>query len=426
MVTAALFLGLAVFMTLSVPVGVAIGLAAVLAVFVGGTLTMTFVPMALVTGVDSFPIMAVPMFILAGELMSSGGISKRILNVCQVFFGRFPGGLAMVAVMTALFFSSVSGSAPATVAAVGSMLIPSMIEKGYDKRFVLGLLATAGCMGVIFPPSIPMVLYGVATGASISGMFIAGFIPGLFVVSGLLLYVYFYSKKMGWKGEDQVYTGSQKLRALWDAKWAFVNPIIILGGIYGGFFTPTEAAGVAAVYAFFCGVVIYRELNFVRLWNSIGKACLTTGAVMIILGAATAFARLLTIEQIPMILANWMLGLTDNRILMLFYINIFMLIVGLVIDPTPAMLILSPILLPVAMSFGVHPIHFGMIMVISLSIGKITPPIGINLFVASRIGNKRLEVVSRGVLPFVAVMTVILFIVTYIPQLSLFLPNLLL
>jgi len=426
MVTAALFLGLAVFMILSVPVGVAIGLAAVLAVFVSDALSNSFVPLALVTGVDSFPIMAVPMFILAGELMSSGGISRRILNVCQVFFGRFPGGLAMVAVMTALFFSSVSGSAPATVAAVGSMLIPSMIEKGYDKRFVLGLLATAGCMGVIFPPSIPMVLYGVATGASISGMFIAGFLPGVLVVSGLLFYVYFYSKKMGWKGEESAYSGPEKLRALWDAKWAFINPIIILGGIYGGFFTPTEAASVAAVYAFFCGVFIYRELDFKKLWNSIGKACLTTGAVMIILGAATAFARLLTIEQIPAILAGWMLGLTENRVLMLLYINIFMLIVGLVIDPTPAMLILSPILLPVAASFGVHPIHFGMIMVISLSIGKITPPIGINLFVASRIGNERLEVVSRGVMPFVVVMVVILFIVTYIPQISLFLPDLLL
>jgi len=426
MVTGVLFLGLAIFMTLGVPIGVSIGLAAVGAVIVGGNLSLAFIPQALVTGVDSFPIMAVPMFILAGELMGSGGISKRILDVCSVFFGRMPGGLAMVAVMTALFFSSVSGSAPATVAAVGTMVIPTMIEKGYSKRFTLGLLATAGCMGVILPPSIPMVLYGVATGSSISAMFMAGFLPGLMVVSGLLLYVFFYSKKMGWKGEPGSFSWKKGRKALWAAKWAFVSPVIILGGIYGGFFTPTEAAAVAAVYALICGVFFHRELNVKKLWESIGRACLTTGAVMIILGAATAFARLLVIEQIPEILAGWMLGLTDNRILILLYILIFMLIVGLVIDPTPAMLILSPILLPVAASFGVHPIHFGMIMVVSLSIGKITPPIGINLFVASRIGNEKLEVVSRGALPFVAIMIVILVIITYVPQISMFLPQALL
>jgi C4-dicarboxylate transporter DctM subunit len=257
-------------------------------------------------------------------------------------------------------------------------------------------------------------------------MFMAGFIPGLLVVSALLIYVYFYSKKMGWKGEPGSFSWKKGRAAIWNAKWAFVSPVIILGGIYGGFFTPTEAAAVAAVYALICGVLFHRELNFKKLWDSIGRACLTTGAVMIILGAATAFARLLVIEQIPEVLANWMLGLTDNRVLILLYILIFMLIVGLVIDPTPAMLILSPILLPVAMSFDVHPIHFGMIMVISLSIGKITPPIGINLFVASRIGDEKLEVVSRGALPFVAVMIIILLIVTFIPQLSMFLPELLL
>ena len=426
MVTAALFIGLAIFMMLSVPVGVAMGISAAAGIMVGDTLSLIFLPQALVTGVDSFPIMAVPMFILAGELMGTGGISKRILHVCSVFFGRLPGGLALVAVMSALFFSAVSGSAPATVAAVGTMVIPTMLEKGYSKRFTLGLLATAGCMGVILPPSIPMVLYGVATGSSISGMFMAGFIPGIMVALGLSIYVIYYSNKMGWKSEKGTFSWKEGGRAIWDAKWAFINPIIILGGIYGGFFTPTEAAGVAAVYAFICGVFFYRELNFKRLWESIGKAALTTGTVLIILGAATAFARILTIEQIPTMLANWISGLTDSRLLILLYINIFMLIVGLVIDPTPAMLILSPILLPVATSFGVHPIHFGIIMVINLSIGKITPPIGINLFVASRVGNEKLEVVSRGVLPFVAVMIAILLIVTYVPAISMFLPTLLL
>jgi C4-dicarboxylate transporter DctM subunit len=301
-----------------------------------------------------------------------------------------------------------------------------MIDKGYSKRFTLGLLATAGCMGVILPPSIPMVLYGVATGSSISAMFMAGFIPGLMVALGLCIFVSIYSKRQGWKGQEGGINWPRALRAAWEAKWAFINPIIILGGIYGGFFTPTEAASVAAVYAFVCGVFIYRELDLKGLYHSLAKGFLTTGTVMIVLGAATAFARILTIEQIPMVIAAWMTGLTDSRLMMLLYINIFMLIVGLVIDPTPAMLILSPILLPVATAFGVHPIHFGIIMVINLSIGKITPPIGINLFVASRVGNEKLEVVSRGVLPFLIVMLTVLALITLIPQLSLLLPELLL
>ena len=423
-VSATLFISLVVFVILSVPVGIAIGLSTVAAIMAGGRLSLGFVPQALVTGVDSFPILAVPMFILAGELMSSGGVSRRILNVCSVFFGRFTGGLAIVAVAMAMFFSSVSGSAPATVAAVGGMVVPVMVEKGYGKGFSLGLVATAGCIGVILPPSIPMVFYGVATGTSIAAMFMAGFFPGILFGLCLGIFCYFYCKMMGWKGdENEIFTWPRAGRAMWDAKWAFINPFIILGGIYGGFFTPTEAAGVAAVYALICGCFIYRELNAKQLWEAVARACATTATAMIILGAATAFARVLTIQQIPMMLANFMIGLTDNGILMLIYINIFLLIVGLVVDPTPAMLILSPILLPVAQSFGVHPVHFGIIMVINLAIGMVTPPIGVNLFVASRIGNERLDVVSRSVLPFVAVAIICLMIVTFIPWLSLFLPT---
>ena len=424
MVSATLFISLALFLVLSVPVGIAIGLSTVAAVVAGGRLSLGFVPQALVTGLDSFPVLAVPMFILAGELMSSGGVSRRILNVCNVFFGRFTGGMAIVAVAMAMFFSAVSGSAPATVAAVGTMVVPMMVEKGYSKGFSLGLIAAAGCVGVILPPSIPMVFYGVATGTSVAALFMAGFFPGILFGLCMAVFCYFYCKKMGWKGdENEIFTWVRALKAMWEAKWAFINPFIILGGIYGGFFTPTEAAGVAAVYALVCGCFIHKEMNASQLWEAIARSCATTATAMIILGAATAFARVLTIEQIPMMLANFMIGLTDNWILMLLYINIFLLLVGLVIDPTPAMLILAPILLPVARSFGVHPVHFGIIMVINLSIGFITPPIGVNLFVASRIGNERLDVVSRGVLPFVAVAIICLMIVTFVPWLSLYLPT---
>ena len=424
MVSATLFISLALFLVLSVPVGIAIGLSTVAAVLAGGRLSLGFVPQALVTGLDSFPVLAVPMFILAGELMSSGGVSRRILNVCSVFFGRFTGGMAIVAVAMAMFFSAVSGSAPATVAAVGTMVVPIMVEKGYSKGFSLGLIAAAGCVGVILPPSIPMVFYGIATGTSVAALFMAGFFPGILFGLCMGVFCYFYCKKMGWKGdENEIFTWPRALKAMWEAKWAFINPVIILGGIYGGFFTPTEAAGVAAVYALICGCFIHREMNAKQLWEAIARSCATTATAMIILGAATAFARVLTIEQIPMMLANFMIGLTDNWILMLLYINIFLLLVGLVIDPTPAMLILAPILLPVARSFGIHPVHFGIIMVINLSIGFITPPIGVNLFVASRIGNERLDVVSRGVLPFVVVAIICLMIVTFVPWLSLYLPT---
>ena len=243
--------------------------------------------------------MAIPLFILAGELMSAGGVSKRILNVCNVFFGRITGGLAIVTVIVCMFFAAVSGSGPATVAAVGSMVVPTMLEKGYSKSFTLALIATAGSIGVVIPPSIPMVIYGVSTSTSISGMFMAGFLPGILIGIGLIICCYFYCKKQGWKGDDRRYTAKEKLAAIWDAKWALINPVIILGGIYAGIFTPTEAAAVAAVYAFICGTFIHRELNIKNIFDPIAASCSTTGTTMVIIGCATAFTKILTIQRIP-------------------------------------------------------------------------------------------------------------------------------
>jgi C4-dicarboxylate transporter DctM subunit len=424
MVSGALFISLLVFLCLNVPVGIAIGMSAVTAILVGGRLSLGFVAQALVNGVDSFPIMAIPLFILAGELMGQGGVSKRILNVCNVFFGRITGGLAIVTVTVCMFFAAVSGSGPATVAAVGSMVVPTMLKKGYSKSFTLALIACAGSIGVIIPPSIPMVIYGVSTGSSISTLFLAGFLPGIMIGLALIIFCYFYCKKQGWKGDQEAFTWKRAGKAVWDGKWALINPVIILGGIYGGFFTPTEAAAVAAVYAFICGTVIHRELDFKKIISTIGTACSTTGTTMVILGCATAFAQILTIEQIPQMITQSILGVSDNAIVILLLINVFLLVVGCFMDTTPAMLVLAPILLPVALSLGMSPIHFGLIMVVNLSIGFITPPLGINLFVASRIGNVPLETVTRGIIPFILVMLVCLMLITYIPQISLLLPNL--
>lgn len=418
-----LFVSLLVFLILNVPVGIAIGLSAWASVLVNSRMTDSFVVSQLIAGSDSFPLMAIPLFILAGELMAAGGVSKRILNVCNVFFGKITGGLAIVTVVVCMFFAAVSGSGPATVAAVGSMVVPTMLEKGYSKSFTLACVACAGCIGVIIPPSIPMVIYGTSTGTSVSTMFMAGFMPGLIIGVVLCLMCYFYCKKMGWKGSDDSYTTKEKIHIVLDAVWALIDPIIILGGIYGGFFTPTEAAAVAAVYALVCGLFIYREINLKNLFNTIASACSTTGTTMVIIGCATGFTRILTMEQIPQLVSNTLINLSDNRIIILLLINVMLLCVGCFMDTTPAMMVLSPILLPVALQLGLSPIHFGIIMVVNLAIGFITPPLGINLFVAARVGNTSLEMVCQGIIRFIIAMLICLMMITFIPAISEMLPR---
>lgn len=405
------------------PVGIAIGVSSLCAILADGRISSLYIVQQLVTSADSFPLMAIPLFILAGELMGAGGVSKRLLNVCNVFLGRFTGGLATVTIVLCMFFAAVSGSGPATVAAIGSMVIPTMLDKGYSKSFTLALIATAGSIGVIIPPSIPMVIYGVSTSTSISSLFMAGFLPGILIGFSLIVVSYLYCKKQGWKGDERKYTAKEKLAAIWDAKWALLNPIIILGGIYAGIFTPTEAAAVAAVYAFICGAFIYREFNIKEMFVTIGNACNTTGTTMVIIGCATAFTKILTIEKIPGAITNGIINFTDNKILILLLINVLLLIVGCFMDTTPAMMVLAPILLPIAMQFGVDPIHFGIVMVVNLAIGFITPPLGINLFVASRVGRSDLETVCSGIIKFILVMVVDLLLITFIPAISMTLPN---
>ncbi|MFR9062589.1 MAG: TRAP transporter large permease [[Clostridium] scindens] len=421
MVCAVLFIVLIIALVVNVPVGIAIGVSSLAAVLADGRLSSTYIVQQLVTSADSFPLMAIPLFILAGELMSAGGVSKRILNVCNVFFGRITGGLAIVTVIVCMFFAAVSGSGPATVAAVGSMVVPTC-EKGCSKSFTLALIATAGSIGVV-PPSIPMVIYGVSTSTSISGMFMAGFLPGILIGIGLIICCYFYCKKQGWKGDDRRYTVKEKLAAVWDAKWALINPVIILGGIYAGIFTPTEAAAVAAVYAFICGTFIHRELNIKNIFDPIAASCSTTGTTMVIIGCATAFTKILTIQRIPDMITKGISGLTTNYVLILLLINLLLLIVGCFMDTTPAMMVLSPILLPIALSIGMNPIHFGVIMVVNLAIGFITPPLGINLFVAARVGREPLETVTSGIMRFMVVMLICLMLITFIPAISMLIPN---
>jgi tripartite ATP-independent transporter DctM subunit len=422
---AVLFISLTIFLILNVPVGISIGLSTLAAALFNPRMTDTFIVQHLIAGSDSFPLMAIPLFILAGDLMGAGGVSRRIINVVNAFLGRLTGGVAIVTVVVCMFFAAVSGSGPATVAAIGSIMVPAMVERGYDKSFALAVAAAAGSIGVIIPPSIPMVIYGVGTGTSITGLFMGGFMPGILIGLALIALCYIYCKKKGWRGTDEVFTMKEKLQAVWDAKWALINPLIILGGIYGGLFTPTEAAAVAAVYAFICGVFFYKELDAKKLYKTIANACSTTGTTMAIIGCATAFTKLLTIEQIPMKVTNVLVALSDSRVIILLLINILLLIVGMVMDTTPAMMVLAPILLPVARSVGLSPIHFGLIMVVNLAIGFLTPPLGINLFVASRVGNTKLEVVLKDIPMFIATMLLCLMLITYIPAITETLPRLL-
>ena len=430
--TAALLFGLlALLLIFNVPVGIALGISTMSTIaimtnfFDVSIMSLQAIPQALVTSCDSFPILAIPLFILSGDLMSAGGVSTRILNVCNVFFGRITGGIAIVTVIVCMFFAAVSGSGPATVAAVGTMVVPTMLKLGYDKPFVLALVATAGSIGVIIPPSIPMVIYGVSTGASVTKLFMGGFIPGIIIGLALIAYCYIHCKRRGFKGTSDEFNSKIALEAIWDAKWALINPIIILGGIYAGLFTPTEAAAVAAVYAFVCGAFLHRELSFKKFLKAVATSCSTTATTMVILGCATAFCKVITLEQIPQMITEGLISITSNKVILLLLINMLLLIIGCFMDTTPAILIMAPILLPVAQAIGIDPVHFGLIMVCNLAIGFITPPLGINLFVASRIADAPMEVILKGIMPFIFTMLLCLMAITFIPPLVMFLPTLL-
>lgn len=424
-IAAVVFIALIVSLVLTVPIGFSLGIASLAYIFATDQLTLGFVARNMVTGTDSFPIMAIPFFVFAGELMGGGGISKRLLDVANVFFGRIRGGLAIVTVVVCMFFAAISGSGPATVAAVGGMVVPTMLEKGYDKKFVLALIAAAGSIGVIIPPSIPMVVYSVTVNSSVSSLFLAGFIPGILIGLVLIVYSYVYARKAGYKGDTEPFSIGRALREVWRGKWALLSPVIILGGIYGGIFTPTEAAAVSVIYSLIIGLFVHKELNFKQMLDVTKRSCETTATILVVIGCATGFSKVLTLGRIPTTVATLLTTMTDSKVLILLLINLLLLLVGCFMETVCAIMILAPILFPVVTALGVDPIHFGIIMVTNLAIGFITPPLGVNLFVASRVGETTLDVVIRGIIPFLVLMIATLMLITYVPAISMFLPNLL-
>ena len=422
-----LFGGFAAFLLLNVPIGISIGLAIMAYIVFGdGTVVpMKFLVQNLFTSCDSFPMMAIPFFILAGSLMEGGGLSKRLVAFANSLIGHVTGGLAMVTVLTCMFFGAISGSSPATVAAIGSIMIPAMVKEGYPKTFATGLAAAAGGLGVIIPPSIPMVVYGIATGASIGAMFMGGFGPGIVCGGCLMAVSYVISKKQGYHGSGKPFTMKEAIRCGNDAKWALLVPVIILGGIYGGVFTPTEAAVVAVIYGFIVGMCVYKELTWDRVYQSMVETSLMVGTVLIIVGTGTTLGKILTIEQLPDTIAAGLNAITDNKYVLLLLLNIFLLAVGCVMETLAAILILAPILFPIVEQYGINIIHFGVLLVVNLAIGFITPPVGVNLFVACGLTGLSLDKVAKAVLPFLYALLVAMAVITYVPEVTLWLPRVL-
>jgi C4-dicarboxylate transporter DctM subunit len=372
------------------------------------------------TSTDSFTLMAVPFFILAGKLMESGGISKRLINFSSTLVGSLHGGLAMVSIVTCMFFAAISGSAAATTAAVGSILIPAMVKRGYDKSFSTAIQAAGGTIGVMIPPSVPLILFGVIAGASIGDLFIAGIIPGVFVGMSLILVAYFISRKRGY-GKEERSSLKEVASAFKSAILAILMPVIILGGIYGGIFTPTEGSVVAVVYGLIVGLLIYKEIKWKDLPEIFISSAITSSVILFIISCASIFGFLLTREQIPAQISEGMLGITSNAIMILIIINVILLIVGTFLETSAAIVIMAPILVPIASAAGMDLVHFGVIMVVNLAIGMITPPVGINLFVASNIANIRLEHIVRAIMPFIIVLIIDVLILSFMPSISLFL-----
>ncbi|MEC5423269.1 TRAP transporter large permease [Virgibacillus sp. C22-A2] len=425
MVTIVLFSSLFLLILLSVPIGIAIGLSTLLTFMIATNLNVSTIAQQVFTSLDSFPLMAIPFFMLAGVLMGKAGVSKRLLYLAETLVGWIVGGLAMVTILGCMFFSAISGSGPATVAAMGSIMIPEMRAKNYGAGFSAAVTASAGAIGIIIPPSIPLVLFGVVGGVSISSLFMAGIIPGVLIGVALMVASYIIIRKKGdVEAPNEKISFKMVIKAVYDAKWAIIAPVIILGGIYGGIFTPTEAGVVTVVYALFVGIFIHKELKWKEIKESFIETINITGITLYMIGLSISFAYLLTIERVPDTIAATIFSITENTFVILIMINIFLIIIGTFVDTIAALVILTPVLLPVAVSIGVDPVHFGIIMIINLAIGFVTPPLGVNLYIASAISKISIEDIVRPMVPLIITLILCLLVISYFPVFSLLLPNL--
>lgn len=427
-VTLMLFGILVILIFLNVPIAIALASASLLVVLIEGSVPLTLFIQTSFSSMDSFPLIAIPFFILAGDIMSRGGMARRLVDFIQSFVGSLTGSLGVITIITSFIFAAISGSGAATVASVGAILIPYMLRNGYAPGYAASIAASAGALGPIVPPSIVFILYAVMANTSISDLFIAGIIPGVLVAIALLIVNYIICKKEGFGTLTVAIEEQEKIgfwKALNEAKWALLAPVLILGGIYGGVVTPTEAAVVAVVYSLIICVFFYKEVSFNDFVGIFMKSAHTSGSILIFVSAASFFGQVLSIERVPQFLADSIASWTTNPIIILLLINIFLLIVGMFMETVAAVLIFVPLLLPIVIPLGIDPIHFGMIVCLNLSLGLITPPLGINLFIGSNIANVQFEKTFKYVAPIFGALLVVLIIITYIPSITLFLPNLL-
>ena len=428
MMTGVIFLIFFICLMIAIPISISLGIVSILPSILDSSFTVSakYIVRSMFGGLDSFPLLAVPMFIFSGILMARGGISKRLFNVFSYFLGKFTAGIPCAVIVTCLFYGAISGSAPATVAAVGSMTIPFLCELGYDKKFATAIVAVAGGLGVIIPPSIPFIMYGTTTGESVSDLFMAGIIPGVIIAALLMIYSIVYCKKYGEDREKiNKVTGELRKNGLFkllkESFFALLSPIIILGCIYSGVASPTEAAVISVFYALILSVFIYKSIEIKDIFDVCVETIRTFAPILFILATSVAFSRVLTLMQVPQIVSEWILTNFSNKITILLVINLVLLAVGMVMDTTPAILILTPILLPIVTAIGVNPIQFGVIMIVNLAIGFITPPIGINLFVASSLTDVPVMDIAKKSIPMIICFLIALLLFTFIPSISLML-----
>jgi C4-dicarboxylate transporter, DctM subunit len=423
MVTAILFGLLFILLLLGVPIAVALGLSTTVVLLAFTDQPTLIIAQKMFTSLDKFALMAIPLFVLAGNFLSQGGAAARIIRFARACVGHLPGGLPMSAIFACIIFAAVSGSSPATVAAIGSVMIGAIRDDGYSNAFSVGSIVCAGSLGILIPPSIVLIVYGVTVDQSIGKLFMAGVVPGILLGGILMLVTYIAARRAGFKKTERA-SNKEIWLSFKEAIWALLVVIIIIGGIYGGLFTPTEAAAVAAVYGFIVVKFIYRDLSWKQIPEVIKASAATSAMILFIIANAMLFAHMLTMEQIPQGLANWIIDMNLSKVTFLIFVNVLLLAAGNFMEPSSLIMILAPLIFPVAMKLGIDPIHLGVIITVNMEIGMLTPPVGLNLFVASGISGLSLGEVVKASIPWFFALLIGLLLVTYIPIVSLWLPNL--
>ena len=411
-------------MLTGMPISISLGLTVLTYLFTMTTVPIESVALKLFTGIEKFEIMAIPFFILAGNFLTHGGVARRMINFASSMVGHWAGGLGLAGVMACALFAAVSGSSPATVVAIGSIILPAMVKQGFPARFGAGVITTSGALGILIPPSIVMVMYAVATNTSVGALFIAGIIPGLILATMLGVTTWWLARKNNYPRQVKA-TWLERWKALRESVWGLLLVVVVIGGIYTGIFTPTEAAAISAVYAFFVAVFVYKDMSLAKVPKVLLDSANMSAMLLYIITNAVMFSYLMTSEQIPQELAAWMLGKGLGVVAFLLFVNIILLLAGNVMEPSSIVLIMAPILFPVAMKLGIDPIHFGIMMVVNMEVGMCHPPVGLNLYVASGITKMGITELTIAVWPWLLTMLVFLVVVTYWPAMTLWLPRVL-